>query len=120
MKKSNTNAQSLSHLIWHDDWDTFEIAVRGYTLSIRIGEVAGTSIVTDTGYWHKTTRANDTMGVGIRNRHNQYVCLPNNTSSYVPVSNLAHIILAVEAHDWERVCLLCDEEVDEDKFPQKT
>jgi hypothetical protein len=84
----------------------FQIEIEDYTLSVFHGALM--------------SNPTSTMEVAILGKSGNFVALPNNVSAYVPVSNLAYLIVAIEAHDWERVCLLCDEEVDEDKFPQKT
>ena len=61
-----------------------------------------------------------TMEVAILDDRNKFVCLPYDVASYVPVSVMGDIILAVECNDWARVCFLCKEsDEDESKFPKK-
>jgi deoxycytidine triphosphate deaminase len=112
----------------------FQIEIEDYTLSIGIGNThycdnhgEGVEGRADEAHVMKKWKplseraaCTSTMEVAILGKSGNFVALPNNVSAYVPVSNLAYLIVAIEAHDWERVCLLCDEEVDEDKFPQKT
>ena len=55
-----------------------------------------------------------------RNMGADFVCLPMDVASYVPVSVLGDLVLAVECNDWARACFLCGEsEEDESKFPKK-
>ena len=61
-----------------------------------------------------------TMEVAIMDKAQNFVCLPYDVGSYVPVSVMGDILLAVECNDWARVCFLCgDSEEDESKFPKK-
>ena len=97
--------------------------LRGYTLSIGIGS----------GHYCEnqnngfTTEANEhqptaTMEVAILcDETNEFVCLPYDVAGHVPCGNLGSLIAAVQAHDWEHVCLMCGEngEPDYSKFPLK-
>jgi hypothetical protein len=61
-----------------------------------------------------------TMEVAIMDASGEFVCLPYDVASYVPVSVMGDIILAVECNDWARVCFLCKQsDEDESKFPKK-
>ena len=90
----------------------------GYTLSIGIGNghYCENYSVWDEEKVGKTA----TMEVAVLcGKSGAFVCLPHDVAGYVPVSNLGCLIEAVESHDWERVCLLCNEtgEPDFSKFP---
>jgi len=62
-----------------------------------------------------------TMEIAIMDSRGGFVVLPYDVAGWVPVACLAGLIEAVEAHDWERICLLCGEvnEPDYTKFPEK-
>ena len=96
--------------------------LNGYTLSIGIGSGH---------YCENFTLAYDveanaykptsTMEVAIMSEDGTFVCLPYDVAAHVPASNLGRLIGAVETHDWERVCSLCNENSDDsaNKFPKK-
>ena len=92
--------------------------LNGYTLSIGIGN----------GHYceNKTAslsvRATSTMEVAILDGlTREFVVLPWDVAGYVPVGNLAPLIVAVQGHEWKRVCRLCgvDASDPENKFPLK-
>ena len=60
-----------------------------------------------------------TMEVAIFNEGNDFVVLPYDVAGYVPVARLGDILDAVEGRDWDLVCDLCNESVNdvEGKFP---
>lgn len=79
--------------------------LRGYTLSIST-----------------SPRPSSRMEVAILDGETgDFVCLPYDVAGLVPVARLGALIEAVQAHDWEGVCFLCDEDDSdpEGKFPQK-
>ena len=62
-----------------------------------------------------------TMEVAIFNEGNDFVVLPYDVAGYVPVARLGDILDAVEGRDWDLVCDLCNESVNDEqgKFPVK-
>ncbi|MDP6736642.1 MAG: hypothetical protein QF732_09125 [Nitrospinaceae bacterium] len=52
-----------------------------------------------------------TMEVAIM-KNGHFVVLPLDVAGYVPCDNIGPLISAVEAEDWERVCVLCGETFD--------
>jgi len=123
----HTNKITLSCM---DNSRGFQIRnLRGYTLSIGIG--AGhycenySSQYGPSGYERKPTA---TMEVAIIRDDPEgtaagkvdFVCLPYDVAGHVPAANLGALIEAVQAHDWARVCFLCNEdETIETNFPLK-
>jgi hypothetical protein len=86
--------------------------LRGFTLSIAIGEGSYCERIEDQAV---------SMEVAVMDARGKFVTLPYDVAGHVPAGNLGCLIEAVEAHDWERVCSLCDEDADdsENKFPLK-
>ena len=90
--------------------------LRGYTLSIGIGSHHYCENYAAPDH----PKATSTMEVAIMNDLG-FVCLPYDVAGHIPVARLGALIEAVQAHDWEGVCSLCNED-DSDpdgKFPQK-
>ena len=114
--ETKTTIQTMSHA------RGFQISgLSGYTLSIGVGaghycENYTLSIGGDESEYKPTA----TMEVAVMDcETGEFVCLPYDVAGHVPGSNLCCLIEAVESHDWERVCLLCNEtgEPDFSKFP---
>ena len=96
--------------------------LRGYTLSIGIG--SGHYCDNYELAYHAEANAykpTSTMEVAIMSEDGRFVCLPYDVAGNVPASNLGRLIAAVEDHDWERVCNLCQQDHDDsqNKFPNK-
>ena len=85
----------------------------GYTLSVAIGEI---NYCDNQNYARggETT----TMEVAVMDEKEEYICLPDGVAGHVPVSKLAHLIIAITVHDWHQVCWLCGEEAYPLNFPQ--
>jgi hypothetical protein len=89
----------------------------GFTLSIGFG---GGHYSDNYSLRHDANPApTETMEVAIMDADSNFVVLPDDVAGYVPVGNLGSLIEAVQSHDWERVCILCDASVDVSKHPQK-
>ena len=96
--------------------------LNGYTLSIGIGsghycENYNLAYNAEANAYKPTS----TMEVAIMSEDGTFVCLPWDVAAHVPASNLGRLIAAVEDHNWERVCNLCYQDIDDvyNKFPKK-
>ena len=88
----------------------------GYTLSVGIGKSHYCDNQIDDGQEGETA----TMEVAIMDKNGHFVCLPDDVAGHVPVSKLAHLIIAITVHDWHQVCWMCNEEAIPHKFPKES
>ena len=91
----------------------------GYEVSIGIG--VGHYSDNNAMAWCQDPEPTTTMEVAIFDESDDYVVLPYDVAAYVPVARLGDILEAVEGRNWELVCDLCNESVNdvESKFPVK-
>ena len=84
---------------------TFE---NGYTLSIGCGPSHYSSNRLKADHFGDCTQ----VEVAILNPADGFVALPMDVAGWIPAGNIPSLFAAVQDKDWERVCILCDEEYD--------